>query len=545
MSSLDTTPGNKAVPRLDVPVPIFYWVEMIISRLQGWTSESVAVWRELTGYRLENAYHCKFTNTQNEHEFIIYEFCNEQNMKLELRADRSVGERKGALGTGSDSDFSSIDSSDTQSEGSSHSAASPYFSNHRSSRSTSSIASMKEGLSKVSGSFKRLARRLSDSTMSRPSAFSSDQFLADDRIVRIQGHPKKSEVLRTMTFKGDRARWPSLWDIMILVQVVHDDSTMYKLLGRQCYWFADSMFGLLERWSTEHKNGTVCADSQRKSKWGKRAQASTGSLGIVPVHRRDDDQMRNLWNSYLKERKSMDAQREGFERKQTQMADRERQLQEQLKKEQEEKERQLRELRKEQEKRERRLKEEQEERERRLKEEQDERERRVKEEQEERERQLRDQLRKEQEKRERRLKEEQEERERRVKEEQEERERQLRDQLRKEQRQMKDEQDEKDRRLARELQVRERRMREEQELNERQLTGQFRREQEENERRLREQFQKELQDTHLEWQARLMQAMEENDRRFREITQMLNLNDANLNESTSTPAQILHPQSGS
>jgi len=134
---------------------------------------------------------------------------------------------------------------------------------------------------------------------------SSNQYLAADTVTRINGHPSDSQLLRTITFRGDRSSRPNLWDVMILVSVVHQESTTYKLLGRQCYWFADTIFGLLEKWASINENGSVGRTEKRRAKWFK-GLASTGKLGVVPVYRRDTVHIDEIWDKFTNERHIMD-----------------------------------------------------------------------------------------------------------------------------------------------------------------------------------------------------------------------------------------------
>jgi hypothetical protein len=296
-SGMGAMGGSKSVPLLDVPMVIVVWVQLVMTCLRGWTSESIAMWQELTGYRLEKASHCKDNNIYNEHELIIYEFINDQNHKLQLRSDRAAGKRKDTTTTCS---FSSLESFGTDLEVSSPLADFRW-------KSSSSLSSVKGSLSKISGSIRHAVRRLSDSPLSVPSAISSNQYLAADTITRINGHPSHSHVLRAVTFHDDRSSCPSLWDIMILVNVVHKDSITYTLLGRQCYWFADTIFALLEKWAEIYNVGSVKANEKRKKKWGRR-QSSNGSLGGVLVHRRDSVHIDKIWDDFTMERQTMNEQ---------------------------------------------------------------------------------------------------------------------------------------------------------------------------------------------------------------------------------------------
>lgn len=242
-----------SIPFPVVAMAIGHYLALIMACLQGWTSESVAVWRELTGYLLVKAYHCKYTNSASEHECVIYEFVDEHKNKLLLRTDRHIGARR-----------------------------------HTSSSSCSTSSAFDGGSSSPHPE--------SDSKASSGSSdISSNKYLANDTIVRVQGHPDGCEVLKTITFNGDRSSRPSLWDVGILVLVVHNDGPLYTLHARQCYWFADTIFGALEMW----ENGTVVPDERGKVKRGRR-RASIGSRGIVSVHRRKPEHIAKIWDSFKK-----------------------------------------------------------------------------------------------------------------------------------------------------------------------------------------------------------------------------------------------------
>ena len=150
----------------------------------------------------------------------------------------------------------------------------------------------------------RVARGREDNMRVSPFSSESSLYLAVHTITRINGDPPLSKVLRTITFKGDRATHPSLWDVMILANVVHHDSDTFTLLGRQCYWFADTIFGLLEKWASIHKNGIMRPEEK---KW-RRGLASTGRLGVVPVHHRNTVLIDEIWNKFMEERRIMDCQ---------------------------------------------------------------------------------------------------------------------------------------------------------------------------------------------------------------------------------------------
>jgi len=266
-----------------VATAIGHYLALIMAYLQGWTLQSIAVWRELTGYRLVKASHCKYTNSPSEHEFVIYELVNEHKNKLVLRTDRRIGARKHT---------------------SSSSCSTPSVIDGGPSSPISSLLSQSSGssfpLSPTNENDSKASSFPPHGSLSFPSDISSNQYLANDTIIQIQGHPDRCEVLRTITFNGDNSLRPSLWDIVILVLVVHNDSTFYTLHARQCYWFADTIFGALEKWGAIRNNGMVEPDEKEKVKRGRR-RASIGSRGVVPIHRRKPEHIAKIWDNFKKE----------------------------------------------------------------------------------------------------------------------------------------------------------------------------------------------------------------------------------------------------
>lgn len=120
-----------------------------------------------------------------------------------------------------------------------------------------------------------------------PSDVISDQY-ANDTITRIHVPPHPDEALRTIEFNGDSSLHPSLWDVVILFLVVYKDSP----LGRQCYSFADAMFGSLEMWAAIQKNGRV-------------EEKRIASLGS---HRRNPEDIARIWDNFTKELQVMTQQ---------------------------------------------------------------------------------------------------------------------------------------------------------------------------------------------------------------------------------------------
>jgi len=144
------------------------------------------------------------------------------------------------------------------------------------------------------------------SSLSYPSGISSNQYHAKDTILRIQGQPDHCKVFETIRFNPDSTS-PSFWDVIVLVRVVHDNSPFYTLQARQCYWFADTIFGTLQKWADFYKNGIVVPYEEGEVKRGKR-QASIGSCGILPVHRRKPNHIHGIWGKFGNELQDMNRQ---------------------------------------------------------------------------------------------------------------------------------------------------------------------------------------------------------------------------------------------
>ena len=200
---------------------IVVWVNIVMACLQGWTSRSIAMWTELTGYRLDKAFHC---NSRDENEFVIYEFTNNEKHKLEFR----------------------------------------------------------------------VARGREDNMRVSPFSSESSLYLAVHTITRINGHPPLSKVLRTITFKGDRATHPSFWDVMILTNVVHNDSPIYVLDGR--HWFAGIIFGLIEKWAMIYNNEATTTDEKNKPRRGRHVKP-TGNWDVVRPA-----QINTIWVDFMEVR---------------------------------------------------------------------------------------------------------------------------------------------------------------------------------------------------------------------------------------------------
>ncbi|KIL67376.1 hypothetical protein M378DRAFT_197158 [Amanita muscaria Koide BX008] len=315
MSSLGSEAGSKAVPVGNAPMFIVVWFQLIMALLGSWNMESKAVWAELVGFRVDKAYVCK-NESGNEHEYVVFDMSRPEHREhLFLRLERSAGERKGSpTSSPSSSSISSYDSSDSEKS----SDISPLPSRipdfyERSSGSSISIQSMKEGISKVTDTFHRAVRRLSDSSLSRPSGISSNQYLAADSVTKLNSFSTSGiKVIRTIEFHSpDRFKRPCLWDIMILAYVMHQDSMTYELFERQCFWFADTISAVLEHWFNASGDVSITDGKPMKSRFLRRNRSS-GSVGILVVHQRKDDVIEKIRQKFRQKRDELEKQRQGF-----------------------------------------------------------------------------------------------------------------------------------------------------------------------------------------------------------------------------------------
>ena len=85
---------------------------------------------------------------------------------------------------------------------------------------------------------------------------------------------------------------------MILTSTVHKEKIEYKLFGdQQCYWFADTIFYILEKWAEIHKNGEI-------------QHYQNAKLGVflrTRVYERPSGDL-SIWNTFLDEKRDKELQ---------------------------------------------------------------------------------------------------------------------------------------------------------------------------------------------------------------------------------------------
>ncbi len=124
-------------------------------------------------------------------------------------------------------------------------------------------------------------------------------YLARDTVARLKKRPSDGKALKSITFSGDLARRPSIWNIAVLASVVHNEKTVYELLkDQQCYWFADAIFYILEKWAEKHKNGEIKHEKNAKR---------LGTFFGKRIYERLPGEM-SIWNGFLDEQREKDLQ---------------------------------------------------------------------------------------------------------------------------------------------------------------------------------------------------------------------------------------------
>ncbi|KAM6503562.1 hypothetical protein JOM56_000505 [Amanita muscaria] len=307
-----TNAGNMAVPFFKLPTAIVIWVELVMALLCPWNSDSKTVWGDLHGYQIDKACLCKNLNG-SEHEFIVVDLSDEHKQNsMRLRVERAVGERKDSQATSDSSSTTSFESASSVSPSPSRSASPLY--QPRFSKLSLSLSSVNEGLSRATGSLQRAVRRLSDTSLPRPSVISSNRHVAADTVTSINSFPKKARIIRTIDFtSAERSQRPSLWDLMIISHVVHQDSIAYDLLDRQCFWFADTISAILEKWSETCKGASVKQTNATRAYSFTNSYASSGSVKGFSIHQRNLGDVNKIWAQFLMQREEMNKKRQSYE----------------------------------------------------------------------------------------------------------------------------------------------------------------------------------------------------------------------------------------
>lgn len=298
-TSISTIPRTVALPPIAKvnEIPIHAWVSNVDSLL---SSNSIVAWAELSNFRLEKAYHYKMLSSRiGEHEYVVchFSYIDKSLSDIFLRFDRSASNQKDNT-SGSTSTFSlpeaSAASITPEGPGSVATPPQPVVSEaaHNPSSSRTSF-SLKKFLPGSSGS---VSRTKSESSLSL--GVSSNRALAHDTVCRLEALPSDT-MAKSITFSDDLARRPCLWDVMILTSTVHKEKAIYKLLkDQQCYWFADTIFYILEHWAEKHKNGEI--KLEKNAKW-------LGTFFHRRIYERPSGEL-SIWNKFLDDKREKDLQ---------------------------------------------------------------------------------------------------------------------------------------------------------------------------------------------------------------------------------------------
>ena len=281
-------PGYKVIPLSTNQIPVEIWSQLVDLRLKPWDDESKVTWIELTTNRVQKVWLYKETR-RSEHEFVVVEVVNKDGRAVYLRFDRTAGERVDSSPESSPWASSSFVSEPEDSSESS--AGSPVFYRKKPSRSSSSINSITRSLSKIPATLRNTTRRLSDSSISRLSTVSSGRHYAADTMMRIDSLPSSSEAIpvKSITYSCKPEELASLWDLMILTNVVHEYSKTYQLLERQCFWYADTICALLETWPKDYRQVKVEQLAHKKWYAANSNLAYSGRTKGIVVYRRKDE----------------------------------------------------------------------------------------------------------------------------------------------------------------------------------------------------------------------------------------------------------------
>ncbi|KAF8343640.1 hypothetical protein F5887DRAFT_972653 [Amanita rubescens] len=209
-----------------------------------------------------------------EHEYIIVHL-RYQGKTTFFRIDRSIGPR-----SDKDKDKDKKKASDPVNSPESGSEVSTP-SRSPSSRSGSSMESIL-----------MCPARLVDYCVCRLSNITSSRHWAKDTIVQIPEIPSKSDSyeLTTIEFTGLSHGWPSLWDLLHIVQFLNQQCEEYNVIDAQCYWYADMVSGILEDWCqgavVTHNHGWQGIKSRTLS------IPAPGTFKSVPIYKRDPEVIR-------------------------------------------------------------------------------------------------------------------------------------------------------------------------------------------------------------------------------------------------------------
>ncbi|KAF8628502.1 hypothetical protein AX15_003861 [Amanita polypyramis BW_CC] len=222
-----------------------------------------------TEYFIHKVVHCKkrprkILQDVVEHEFVVVHL-RHKGKDLMLRIDRAIGPKS-----------TKHQEKKCQSTASDSSSGRTAPSTLRSSRSSSSVESIL-----------MYPSRLINYCVCRLSNISSPRHWARDTILQISKTPDESYALTTIDFTRSTSTWPSLWDLVHLVQFINNQCDEYSVVDAQCYWYADMISGILEFWCQDatviHHHGWQGTRSRELS------IPTPGTCKGISIHRRDPE----------------------------------------------------------------------------------------------------------------------------------------------------------------------------------------------------------------------------------------------------------------
>ncbi|PFH45466.1 hypothetical protein AMATHDRAFT_44104 [Amanita thiersii Skay4041] len=149
--------------------------------------------------------------------------------------------------------------------------------------------------------------RISDYCKCFISSIPTGSFWAEDKITEVtnkydsNGKLDGRAPVKTFEYTQPELLGPSLWDLTYIVQVVNSEGEQYKLFDAQCYWFADSITGILESW-VDPQYLITTTHAQQRIRMSFRLRRTSSSLSerigyckLVPVYTRDEGRLAGMF----------------------------------------------------------------------------------------------------------------------------------------------------------------------------------------------------------------------------------------------------------
>ncbi|KAF8628849.1 hypothetical protein AX17_005909 [Amanita inopinata Kibby_2008] len=245
------------------------WADVVFSNLMRCGGGQVLLNELRNDYRVSKFYTFK-NKSRTEHEYVVVQITHGKDEVILLRIERTVGPKS------------------TQSTPQDSNSSDPRGSLNNSSSKSSSSSTWSS-----IGSLLHHPEELIHHCKCLLSHIRSTRHWARDTIVRIQKPPleKDSHLLRTVEYSGSPAQLPSLWDLVHLVQAVNQQCEEYRLLDAQCYWYADTVSGILESWCAPDDVHITSHHGWQGVKSKKLIIPAPGTYRHIVVHTRDGEKI--------------------------------------------------------------------------------------------------------------------------------------------------------------------------------------------------------------------------------------------------------------